>query len=390
MEKRDKQKPLRIVVYAPLGVGGVTNLMLAIQKNLDPEKLVFDYLVVHDRKEPMEDTITSLGSKKIVASADNISFRPIRGILRLFIIRRVCKEHNIKILHFNSGAAMNVLTVIAAKLGGVKHVTFHSHNGGMANEGSFAKPISWLCKPIMPLFIDSFWACSKLAAEFSFPRRVVENNRYLFVPNGIELEKFRYNSDLRNSVRSELGVNGKFVIGNVGRFSFQKNHTFLVDVFRRVKEVKENAVLILFGEGPELENVKRKVANLELSDAVIFYGTTNYMNKMYQAIDVLVMPSLFEGFPVTGVEAQASGLPCIFSDTITKELAIGDNVKYVSLNSPIDIWRDAVLSYENCERVSSSNIEKLRLAGFDQKKMVEDFQAFYISVGKKLGLYNGE
>ena len=131
---RDKNK---IVVYAPLGIGGVSSLMTNIQKKLDREKLNFDYLVVHDRKEPMEDLVVSLGSKKIVAAADEIKFRPLRTVVRFFRIIKECKRNDIKVLHFNGGAPMGLFTIVAAKFGGVKHITFHSHNGGMSNEGKF-------------------------------------------------------------------------------------------------------------------------------------------------------------------------------------------------------------------------------------------------------------
>ena len=376
--------PVKILVYAPLGVGGVTNLMIAIQQKIDRNILNFDYLVVHDRKEPKEDEVIALGSKKIVASADEIRYRPLRGFLRFFKIRNVVKENSVKILHLNSGAPMNIVIAIAAKLGGVKHVTFHSHNGGMANIGGLAKPLSLVCKPLMPLFIDSFWACSTEAAQFSFPKRIVKNHKYVFIPNGIELERFRFNESIRNEMRKSLNITDKFVIGHVGRFSFQKNHSYLIDIFYRLKRVREDAYLLLFGVGEEMETIKQKAQKLGIIDFIRFYGASDEMHKMYQAMDVFVMPSLFEGLPVTVIEAQACDLPCVLSDTITRDCAINEAIEYICLDSRIEEWVESILSFSGRTRNSDSIINKLREAGFDQKKMIENFFDFYIEVNKKL------
>lgn len=377
-------KPLRILVHAPLGIGGVTGLMLNIHSNVDREKLTFDYLVFHDRVEPQEHIAYKLGAKKIVASADTIKIKSIRGIVRLFKIRKVCKNNGYKIFHFNGGAPMGFLTMLAAKAGGIKYVTFHSHNGGMSNEGFLAKPVSALCKPFLNLVVSDYWACSELAAEFSFPKEIAEKKMYYFMPNAINLKEFAYDSKIREEIREELKLTGKFVIGHAGRFNHQKNHSFLIDIFEEIHRKNQDAVLLLFGEGELLEKVKEKVHFLNLDDYVIFYGVTNEMYKMYQAMDIFVMPSKFEGFPVTGVEAAAAALPIVFSDTITKEVQITDNICYLSLDKSAQIWADQVISYKGLPRIDQT--EKLAKAGFEQSTMIEHFQEYYLNVGKKLKL----
>lgn len=383
--KRDKGKnPLIILVHAPLGVGGVTNLMLNIQRNIDRKLLNFDYLVFHDRIEPKEQFVYSMGSKKLIASADNIKFKPLRGIIRLFKIRNVCKNNNVKIFHFNGGAPLGFLTMFAAKCGGVKWITFHSHNGGMSNEGFLVKPISAICKPLLNLVVDDYWACSSIAARFSFPRSIVRGKKYYFMPNAIDLHKFKYNEKIRKQVRNELGLSGKFVIGHAGRFNRQKNHAFLIDIFAEIHRKDSNAVLVLFGVGELQESIKNKVNALELNDYVLFYGASNQMNRMYQAMDVFLMPSLFEGLPVVGVEAQAAGLPIVFSDVITREVGVAPNIEYLSLKEPVDIWANKVLKFKNAKR--TDYCRELEEAGFDQDKMVAHFEKYYLDVGKKLKL----
>lgn len=373
---------LRILVHAPLGVGGVTNLMLNIQKHIDRDKLNFDYLVFHDRIEPEEHTALELGARKLVASADEITFKPLRAILRLKRVRDVCKKNNIKIFHFNGGAPMGFLTMLAAKAGGVKWITFHSHNGGMSNEGWMAKVVSALCRPLLGLVVDDYWACSELAANFSFPRRVVKDKKFYFMPNAIDLEKFKYNAKVRNQVRNELGVADKFVVGHAGRFNHQKKHTFLIDIFAEIHKKNPDAFLVLFGVGELQDSIKNKVNDLGLTDSVLFYGASDQMERMYQAMDVFLMPSNFEGLPVTGVEAQAAGLPIVFSDVITHEVAVSPNIEYVSLNKPVRLWADKVLAFKGTER--RDYCDELRSHGFDQTVMVKHFQEYYLNIYNNL------
>lgn len=382
--KGQENSELRIAVYAPLGVGGVTTLMLNIQAGIDRSKLNFDYLVVHDRKEPKEDIAIEMGSRKLVASADQVRLRPLRGLARLFMLSKVCKDNKVKILHFNGGASMGVLILAAAKLGGVKYATFHSHNSGISNDGKLLKLISAICKPFLPLVANDLWACSTLAAQFSFPKSVVEKKHFYIMPNAVDLTKFAWNEEIRSQVRRELGISEKFVVGHAGRFNHQKNHMILIDIFKRIHEKESNSVLLLFGEGELFQKVKTYVHDKHLDEEVLFCGVSDEMGRMYQGMDVFLMPSCFEGFPVTGVEAQASGLPVVFSDVITREVAIGDNISYIPLSASVDVWADAVLGYKGCKR--KDQCEKLRKAGFDQEKMIRHFQRYYLNVGSKLGL----
>lgn len=379
---QSESKPVRIAVHAPLGVGGVSSLMLDIQTCLDREKLNFDYIVYHDRKEPQEERAFALGSRKFVADADRIKIKLFKGIVRFVRKIEVFRNNNIKILHYNGGVAACFITLLAARIGGVKYITLHSHNGGVSNGGKIVSILSKICKPFLPLLVDDFWACSSEAAKFSFPKSVVENKKYYFMPNAIDLERFDFNKEIRDKARKEIGVDEKFVIGHAGRFNHQKNHEFLIDIFKSIKGKEPNSILVLFGVGELMDAIKDKVHSLSLDNDVIFYGASNEMERMYQAMDVFLMPSKFEGLPVSGVEAQASGLPIVFSDTITKEVAVTDNVKYVSLSSPASEWADVVLSFRGAKRIGKCR--ELKDSGFDRKDMVEHFQDYYLNVYDKL------
>lgn len=379
-----KKQQMRIAVHAPLGYGGVTILMLSIQKNIDRSRLNFDYLVFHDRHEPQEDLVKSMGSQKLIASADHVPSKPLRGFVRFFVTWRMFRRNNVKVLHFNGGAPVGFVTMLAAKLGGVKWVTFHSHNGGMSNEGRMVKFVSKLCKPLLNLVVNDYWACSSLAAQFSFPKQIAQKKQYYFMPNGIDLDRFAYNSAVRAEVRAQMKWDNRFVVGHVGRFNHQKNHSFLIDIFAEVHKRDADAILALFGVGELQEKIREKVRRLGLENCVFFYGTSDCMDRMYQGMDIFLLPSNFEGLPVSGVEAQAAGLPSVLADTITRETAVDEHVVFLPLNLPPEAWAERVLEMKAAERYDC--IEKLRNAGFDQKKMIEHFQQYYLDIGERLSL----
>lgn len=377
-----EKEPVRVLVTAPLGVGGVTNMMINIQSHLDRSKVNFDYLVFHDRKEALEDKVASMGSRKLIASVDHISVRPLRRLLRINEIRKVCKENKIQILHYNADSAADVTNILGAKLGGVKYVTIHSHNAGFGTAGKGVRMVSKLLQPFIPALCNNYWACSDLAARFLFPKSIIEAGNYAVLPNGIELEKYDYNEAVRKEMRTKLGLEDRFVVGDAGRFSDQKNHTFLLDIFKEIARKNDKAVLLLFGVGELVEPMKEKTKRLGIQERVIFYGASSEMEKMYQAMDVFLMPSLHEGLPVTGVEAQASGLPCVFADTITKEVDITGHSEFLSLDEAPGVWADKVLAYVESER--KSNKKELLEAGYDIQQTADIVSKLYLEVSQKL------
>lgn len=377
-----EDRAVRVVVTAPLGVGGVTNMMINIQSHMDRTKVNFDYLVYHDRKEPLEGRIFAMGSKKLIASVDNVSIRPLRRILRINEIRKICKKNNVKILHYNADSAADMTNIIGAKLGGVKYITIHSHNAGFGKVGIGIKLVSALLKPLIPLMCDNYWACSDLAARFLFPKSIIKGKKYTVLPNGIELDKYDFNPAVRNAMRKRLHLDGKYVVGHAGRFTDQKNHSFLLDVFKKIHDNNSNTVLLLFGVGELMESMKQKAAKLGIEDAVIFYGASDEMPKMWQVMDVFVMPSLHEGLPVTGIEAQACGLPCVFADTITREVDVTGKSEFLSLNDSPEIWADHVLKHES--DIRESGVTVLREAHYDIQQTTDMVSELYLNVANRL------
>ena len=169
-------------------------------------------------------------------------------------------------------------------------------------------------------------------------KEVVEKGNYDFIPNAIEVDRFLYNPQVRDKMRQQYHLEGKHVIGHVGRFMAQKNHTFLLDVFAAYKKEDKDAYLVLLGDGELMETVKNKAKELGVADSVLFVGNVGNANEWYQAFDVFMLPSIWEGLPVVGVEAQAADLPCIFSDNVTKEIGLSDKASFLSLHADMDSW----------------------------------------------------
>ena len=203
-----------------------------------------------------------------------------------------------------------------------------------------------------------------------------DSNRCYLLKNSVETKKFLYDKDVRDQVRKEFDVQDKIVIGHVGRFNVQKNHVFLIDIFKKIYEKNKNTVLFLLGDGEEKEKILEKVKNLDLVDCVRFLGVRNDVNKIMQCMDVMLFPSLFEGLPVTIIEAQASSLPCVLSDTITKECKIIENVEFLSLKTDVDAWSNVTLKMSKLPRYDSSN--DIIKTGYDIEQNAIWLQNFYI------------
>ena len=175
------------------------------------------------------------------------------------------------------------------------------------------------------------------------------------INNAIDIEKFIFNQNIREKIRKQLNVEDKFVIGHIGRFSYQKNHEFLVDMFKNISNENSEAVLLLIGEGNLKEKIVQKVKENNLEEKVIFLGTVKNINEIMQAMDVFVLPSYYEGLPVVGIEAQASGIDCFFSDTITTELKINDNVKFLNINNTKE-WCENIMKIAHRNKQCSDKL----------------------------------
>lgn len=195
-------------------------------------------------------------------------------------------------------------------------------------------------------FATHYFACSDYAGKWLYGKNIGKSKRYKVIPNAINTEKYRFDPAISAEMRKSLGIEDKFVIGHIGRFVYQKNHDFLIDIFSEVHKQNDKAVLLLIGEGPLLEDVKAKVHRLGLDDFVIFLGVREDANRLYQAFDVFCLPSRYEGLGMVAIEAQISGLPTIVSNGIPGEAKITNRISYLNLNEKSETWAKKLIAFK--------------------------------------------
>lgn len=367
-------KPIRVAhVIGKLNAAGVEAVVNNYYRNIDHSKYQFDYYIDADSNcEPPQELI-NMGARYFVIPPYQKLFQHIKELTRLF------KENEYQIVH----SGMNTLAPISMYCAWKAGVPIRiNHNHSTAGKGETKKNILKYClRPFAKCYSTHYAACSKYAAEWLFGRKMVERGEVEIFNNAIDCSKFLYNPVVRSEVRKELEIEDKFVIGHVGRFCFQKNHEFLIDVFKSVHDIDKNCVLLLIGIGDLQSTIKQKVCDLGLADNVIFLGARNDVNRLYQCMDVFTLPSRYEGLPVVGVEAQASGLPCILSDQMTRETIITKYVQMLSLKYNIEEWRDAILSCKDKPRLDTS--ETIQSAGFDIKTEAKKLEDYYYRILQK-------
>ncbi|WP_421381812.1 glycosyltransferase [Bacillus salacetis] len=370
-------KPIRVLQgFIANTKSGSTEYLLNNYRNINKHKVQIDFLTFEEKLD-FEDEITSTG-----ANIYKIPLFKKSPFLFIKELKKVSDNNNYDYFYINLSSAVPAIYVIIAKLLGFKNIIIHSHNTFIDSSNKVKRVLSsllhYIFKPILILFPNYKFACSIKAGEWLFGKADVSSGKVKVLKNAINASTFRHNKETRDKLRSKLGLKGKYVIGHVGRFSYQKNHMFLIDVFNEVYKKNNNAVLLLIGKGELEKSIRNRIDELQLNDAVIFAGIRSDIPEVLQAMDIFILPSYFEGLPIVGVEAQAAGLPCIFSSTITKDSDITGLVEFIDLNKPIQFWSDEILRYANGynrKDMFSSIVE----AGYEINSTVEWLEDFYIN-----------
>ena len=358
-------------VVSIMDVGGMESYIMNMYRRLDRTKVQFDFLVHHARRGVFEDEIEALGGRVYHTTLMDDYNLPkyVRALDRLF---REHPEYRIVHGHLNSPA---FFYLGAAKRHGVRHRILHCHCPGKIN--TLKGNIKHLVSQISPLNANIRLACSTEAGDYLFKNRDFE-----VIPNGVDAARFRFNPESREEVRRRLGLDGKFVIGHVGRFYYEKNHEYILDVFKAVRERIPQAALILLGEGKLMEAVREKARALGIEDSVHFMGLIRDCAPYYQAMDAFMMPSLYEGLPLTGLEAQFAALPCLFSDTVSPEVKFSPEAQFLPIGEEnIGRWTDALeeVFRRNIDRASFAPEADRFDAAVGTEKMIQRYRALWES-----------
>ena len=325
--------------------GGIESFLCNVLCHMDLSDLEVDIVVAQMENSLFTAALTAHGIRFYELSGRQ------NGVLENYcLFRKLLKERQYDVVHLNVFHGLSLYYGCLAQQAGVPVRIAHSHNSALRK--SWARPLKLLIHHISrELFapcITDLWACSGMAAEFLFSKKALENKKFHFIPNGINIDRFRFNANIREKVREELGVRDKYVIGNIGRLCYQKNQEFLIEIFVEILRRKPESCLLLVGAGEAEPMLRKRTEELGVAGASIFYGTSARVEQLMWAMDVFVLPSRFEGLPVTAIEAQASGLPCVFSDAVTRECRICGSAQFVSLLEPADVWAEKISHLSGC------------------------------------------
>jgi glycosyltransferase EpsF len=363
-------EPIRVAqIIGKMMAGGVEAVVFNYYRNIDKSKFQFDFYYDADSIiEPPQDLI-DMGARFIEIP----SYQKLSSYIKA--LKKHFKENKYKIVHSNMNT-LSVFTLYAAWRANVPTRIAHSHS--TASKGEIKRNIlKYLLRPFSKLFATDYCACSMYAGEWLFGKRVVKNGKVTVFNNAIDLNKFSFNQQVRGDVRKELNIESKFVVGHVGRFCYQKNHEFLIDIFEEIHKKREDAVLMLIGIGELTDDIKKKVHDKGLDDVVLFLGKRTDVNRLYQAMDAFVLPSHYEGLPVVGVEAQTSGLPCVFSTSMTSEINMTSNAIMIGLNESANKWADEVLAPCDNKQNRLTAVAEVAESGFDITKEAKKLEMFY-------------
>lgn len=348
-----------------MNAGGAETFLMKIYRTIDRSKYQMDFCVnLKDNYYSQE--ISQLGGKIFVIPSRSQSIKEHNKQLSCVI-----REGKYKYVMAISSNTTCYLDMLIAKKSGASRCIVRSSNS--SNGTGFKELLIHKTLQIfLSKYIDVMISPSDLAAKFLFGSKALKQGKIHYLHNAINYDLFKFNASYRETIRKENSIaDDCILVGHVGRFNTQKNHEKLIDIFKFYHQRNPNSKLMLIGIGNLQEEIRKKVKELDLEDSVLFTGLRNDVNKMLSAMDVFVLPSFFEGMPNVVIEAQANGLPCVISDTITREANITGLVKYVSLNSSDCIWSDVV--EESIQNREFNTFEKFKHAGYLIEDVAKEF-----------------
>ena len=355
----------------PIADGGQEAFVFGFLDKMNMKGLMVDCLTAYDcRNDKYKKFVERLNGS---IYSLNLPFAP--GKSRTLIrkpIKEFLEKHHYDVIHIHSGS-ISVLAIMAAEAdkAGVKRVIVHSHVDGEIDNLKH-KVLRFIASLSMRRHVDIYCACSRKAADWKFEPKYA--SKTYIIKNGIDTEKFKYNPQKRIEMRQKLGVESQFVIGHVGRFNYQKNHEFLINVFEAVVQRDPSCRLLLVGSGDDMKKIQKLVISKCLEDRVTFTGSVTNVEDYLQAMDVFVFPSRFEGLGIVAIEAQCSGLPVVASSAVPTDAKV-DNMTFLPLSEGADRWADMVLLHKSSGR--KDNSQKVRAAGFDARHTADMIRRMY-------------
>ena len=356
----NSEKKVLVVATAPLCGNGLTSVLMTLAR-IVRERYPVDFALGEGAELPVRRELETVGA------VYDLPERKRRTGSYMMALGKLVKAGGYTAIHIHGNSATMALDLIAARKAPIRMT--HCHNREKQPE---IKRV--ILGSIMNRLVTHPVACSQMAGEAIYTRP------FTVIPNGVDTVRFRFSAERRSAVRERLGLQDAFVIGHIGWFNRQKNQARLVGIMAEVLKMRPGAVLLLCGKGEEEKRVRSLFMEAGMANQVRFLGEVSAPEELMAAMDVLVLPSLFEGLPLTGIEAQASGLPCIFSDTITQEADVSGKVRFLPLSAPDRTWAEALCEARAEDREDAA--VQVRLAGFDRETVRERVMELYAGAMK--------
>ena len=351
--------------------GGVESVIMNYYRNIDRNQIQFDFLCNY-KTIAYEHEIKSLGGNIFYITPRKLNPFKFRKELYAFMNKHA---NEYSVFWVNVCSLVNIDYLVFAKKFGIPKIIIHCHNSD--NDGnSLKKTLHIYNKMRIGKYATDFWSCSDSASPWFFTSKIIHSKNYKVIPNAIDVDKFKRNDEIRKAMRKKYKVEDKIVIGHVGRFHFQKNQGFLIDIFEQLVKHNDKYKLILIGQGFSENEIRQKVKSKGLEDKVIFCGVQSDTSQFYQMMDCFVFPSLFEGLGIAALEAQACSLPCVLSDQIPSIVNVNDNVVFLPLNARFSNWLDAIEYFTRSNQTLVDN--KMSDSIFDIKKQVKSFERMLV------------
>lgn len=358
--------------------GGIETMLMNYYRHMDRDKVQFDFLCHSYNKGAYDEEIERLGGRIYRTPGLN----PLKIAKYLKYMKDLFATHpEYRILESHNGP-FGVYPLFAAKKYNIPIRIYHAHGAGI--EYDIKYPLKFTCKSLLKYNMNRHFICGIKAGYFYMGKKVMETGNYKFIPNAIDLDKFIYNEEVRNMLRSKYGLEGKLVVGHVGRISYEKNHRHLIKVFAKALESNPNLHLVLLGDGALAGEVKAQIKQLNIEKSVLMLGVVPNTNEWYQVFDLFVLPSIREGLPVVGIEAQAADLPCIFSTAVTDEVALSQKATFIDLKESDDVWAGKINEIINRKESRNNNYNLLTEKNYNIKTEAKKLQELYISMYNEL------
>ncbi len=365
--------PLRVLHYVgKMDRGGMESFIMNLYRSVDREKIQFDFVTHGDNNGAFEEEILSLGGKFY-----NFPHMRKNPLAYKTAWKNFWRAHasEYTAFHFHTNSLANIIALKTAKKAKIPLRIVHAHSS-YANKGNLQWLNDFLHKKHqkhLKNYANVLFACSDKAAKWLFGGMSCGELSVRIINNAVDLSKYPLNTEYRTSIRQEFGFcDSDKVIGHIGKFIPVKNHDFLIDTVAVARKIDPSVKALLVGDGPLLDGIKQKASDLGVSDAVMFAGVRADINKILSAFDVLVMPSKYEGLPVSLVEAQANGVPIIVSDTVTRNVEFNPNIEYCSLQDGCEHWAKRLLhAVDDVGRYTSQ--DRVKAAGFDIKQIAKAY-----------------